>query len=725
MNKKKWILLFLVLSCLLSACSAPPTTSSPKAATPDTAATVDHVPGLDPVSGAWIGRGGSYRFVPQDDTPDTNAMLLRDGELYTFGSDFTGSSVLYRLFHGSDVLYTLEDSNANVELIGQSSEGFWLHCQYFSGGWQDRTETLELLTPTGETAKALDITSLKPEGERGFLFAAGLYRDLPWVTTSADELLLLDAEGQVTQRVPLPRSFLRPLLAGDNELYLDDDNGQTQTLFRLESGAFVEAFSCPSGPIFPGDSDSPFFLSSPDGLYRVDAQGNTAPIVIYEECCLALTGIDQLLAYGDGRYLCATPYCTGTLEPAEPRELHPRERLTFGYIGGDVHFKPNQEEIAAFNLRSPDYYVDYVDLTENGAYTEAQALDRLNIALSNGTAPDMLSLISLESGNLSPLPYSRKGLFVDLAARIEQDPELSLDDILIARALQNDTGGLFFLCDSVDVTTYIADYARFGDRFGWTFEEYLQLDSQLEKGQMVFYNLTRDRFLQESAASYMRTAIDWKQGRCDFDNEGFIALLQAAQKLHETPEPSDPDEMIFWSPDHIFNGTMTAEITMITNVAELAAQQRMRNVDKLSYIGWPSSDGSCGSVFDLQSSFAIFSTSPQQDGCWTFMKYCLRHPQSYGLPVYRPLLEEQLAAAQADVSAIPRGNYEFKEPLTIAEAEQFRDFLSRIEHTSFYDSTAMDIIQTECAALFAGDKSAEETAALIQSRLSLYVAEQS
>ena len=89
------------------------------------------------------------------------------------------------------------------------------------------------------------------------------------------------------------------------------------------------------------------------------------------------------------------------------------------------------------------------------------------------------------------------------------------------------------------------------------------------------------------------------------------------------------------------------------------------------------------------------------------------------------MLEEQLAAAQADVSAIPRGNYEFKEPLTAAEAEQFRDFLSRIEHTSFYDKTAMDIIRTECAAFFAGSKSAEETAALIQSRLSLYVAEQS
>ena len=37
----------------------------------------------------------------------------------------------------------------------------------------------------------------------------------------------------------------------------------------------------------------------------------------------------------------------------------------------------------------------------------------------------------------------------------------------------------------------------------------------------------------------------------------------------------------------------------------------------------------------------------------------------------------------------------------------------------------MDIINSECQAMFAGDKTPEETAELIQSRASLYVAEQS
>lgn len=682
------------------------------------------MPGVDPATGAWIGRGGSYRFVPEGEAPATSQLLLREGEIYSLNSSFSGGSPRYSFLRGTEPVFTLEGEQMNYELIGQCAEGFWFHAQRFGANWQARTELLELRSPAGELLKELDISACIPEGKRGFLFSFGVYQGLPWTASSEDELLLLDAEGQVTQRVALPKSYMSPILGGDGALYLDEDDSQTQTLSRLENGAFVQAFSCPSGPIFPGDEDAPFFLSTSDGLYRVDGQGQTAPIVIYEECCLTLTGLYKLISFGDGRFFCATPYCLGTLEPAEPDSLHPRTRLRFGYIGGNEHFKPNQGEIAAFNLYSPDYYVDYVDLTENGAFTEEQALDRLNTALTNGTAPDMLSLSSLSSGFLSPFRFSRQGLFVDLAAQIEQDPELTLDDILIAKALQNDAGGLFFLCDSIDVTTYIADYERFGDRFGWTFDEYLELDGQLGGGQMVYYNLTRDRFLQESAASYMRTAIDWQNGTCDFNNEGFIALLDTARKLRETPEPEDLDDMIFWDPMHILDGTQITEIIMVTGVGGLAEEQRMRGVDKLSYIGWPSPDGSCGSVFDLQSCFAVFSTSPQRDGCWEFVKYSLRHPQDFGLPVFRPLLEERLAAAQEDVTVLPRGNYEFKEPLTGAEAAQFRDFLGRIEHTSFFDQTAMAIIQQECEAFFKGDRTAEETAALIQSRLSLYVAEQ-
>lgn len=706
---------------LLSACgtAAPKPTEAPAQKT--AAATV---PGLDPATGDWIGQGGSYRFTVEEDAPDFNSVLLRGGTLYGLTSEYSARPV-YTFLGGGETLYTLADEHLNLELIGQSAEGFWFHTQRFDGGWQNRSELLELLSPAGELLKELDVTACVPEGERGFLFGFGVYEDQPWVTTSEAELLLLDGEGAVRERAALPEPFARPSLGGDGLLYLTADDGQTQTLSRLENGAFTEVFTCPMGPLFPGDENAPFLLSRSDGLYAVDAQGATQPIVIYEECCLSLTGLSLALPLGDGRYYCRTAAAAGTLEPAEPEQLHPRTRLTFGYLsGGAEWFAPNQDEIAGFNLMNPDYYIDMVDLSEGGALTDEQALSRLGTALTNGTAPDMLSLLSWQNGEISPFPFIRQGLLVDLAGLIEQDAELSLDDILIARALQNDAGGLYFLCSRVSIGSYFGDWARFGDRWGWTFDEYLEIDRTLSEGQMVFYNLTRDRFLQESASSFMRSAIDWNAGTCDFDNDRFLALLNAAKAMRETPEPEDPDDMIFWDPNHIFDGTQVVEVAAIMDVAAMASEQRMRGVDRLSFVGWPSPDGSCGSLFNLQSTFAILSTSEHIAGCWDFVKYGLKHTGDFGLPVYRPALEEKLKAAQTDVSAIQPGNYRFTEPLTEGEAAQFRELLGRIEHTSLCDKTVMDIIRQECEPFFRGEKTAEQTAALIQSRLSLYVAEQ-
>ena len=60
-----------------------------------------------------------------------------------------------------------------------------------------------------------------------------------------------------------------------------------------------------------------------------------------------------------------------------------------------------------------------------------------------------------------------------------------------------------------------------------------------------------------------------------------------------------------------------------------------------------------------------------------------------------------------------------------AEAQRFLDLLDAVENVSFYDEAVLSIVSQEAAAYFAGDKSAEETARLIQSRVGLYVSEQS
>ena len=66
-----------------------------------------------------------------------------------------------------------------------------------------------------------------------------------------------------------------------------------------------------------------------------------------------------------------------------------------------------------------------------------------------------------------------------------------------------------------------------------------------------------------------------------------------------------------------------------------------------------------------------------------------------------------------------------RSPMTEEEIARFQELLRQVEHTELYDETAYAIIQEEVTVFLAGQRSAEETARIIQSRMSIYVSEQS
>ena len=63
------------------------------------------------------------------------------------------------------------------------------------------------------------------------------------------------------------------------------------------------------------------------------------------------------------------------------------------------------------------------------------------------------------------------------------------------------------------------------------------------------------------------------------------------------------------------------------------------------------------------------------------------------------------------------------EPMTQQEVDEFTDFLKSIDQVGNYSSSLTDIINEEAAAFFADQKSAEEVAKIIQSRIQIYISE--
>ena len=61
--------------------------------------------------------------------------------------------------------------------------------------------------------------------------------------------------------------------------------------------------------------------------------------------------------------------------------------------------------------------------------------------------------------------------------------------------------------------------------------------------------------------------------------------------------------------------------------------------------------------------------------------------------------------------------------ITEAEAQKIKEFIYRSTNMPNYDQKVQDIITEEAAAFFNGQKSAEDVAKIIQSRVTIYVQE--
>lgn len=61
--------------------------------------------------------------------------------------------------------------------------------------------------------------------------------------------------------------------------------------------------------------------------------------------------------------------------------------------------------------------------------------------------------------------------------------------------------------------------------------------------------------------------------------------------------------------------------------------------------------------------------------------------------------------------------------MTEEQAQQLEELIASVDRSYSYDQNIMDLVTEECADFFAGNRTAEQAASLIQDRVSTYVNE--
>ena len=379
---------------------------------------------------------------------------------------------------------------------------------------------------------------------------------------------------------------------------------------------------------------------------------------------------------------------------------------------------------------------------------DSRGQDRLLAEIAAGDMPDIIDL-----GPAGGLPYqrmARKGLLENLWPYIENDPELGREGVLEAplKAAEVD-GGLYVVFDKVCIQTLVGAESIVGNRYSWTIEELLDAYASMSEGSTIMeMDMLRKqdvfrRLFYLSAEDY----VDWNTGECFYDSEQFRSTLEFINnnfpdEISNELAAMDTEELSAESMEWILSGRQMLSSTV------LARPRNIQEIDTIfgaggraAFVGYPTEDGSVGSYFYIRGRSLGMSTYCQhKEAAWDFLREVL-------LPQYNDIrsldnpnvdkfhvplnLNDYQLLKRYDMTVIsPDGAPYYMGPIlryhkaTQEEVDRFDYLMNSIDKINLYDRKIYDIAYETASAYFAGDKTLDETVALLQNRVGLYVNEQ-
>lgn len=542
--------------------------------------------------------------------------------------------------------------------------------------------------------------------------------------------------------------------AGDVYISTYGNSGQVLKKIDLATKGFGEELSgLPNnfyGAILPG-TEKDFVLQGDSALYEYDAQTQTyEEILKFIDCDINGSYVQNVAVTQDGKILVYyRDWNLGTQEvvslvkkPAS--EVSQKQMLTLGgfYINQDL-----QSSIVKFNKSNEEYRITIRDYSESmgddeNAYEDAITL--MNNDILTGNAPDMIYL-----GSVNLQTMANKGVIEDLSPYLESSDKLKREDMLES-VLKTYTIGdtLCAIPTSFYISTLMSASSIVGDEMGWTMDEMLAVAKSMpEDAQLMQYG-TKDMILQYMIIFGADSYVNWETGKCNFESEEFIKLLEFANTF---PKEYEYSEDMPTMPEMIQSGKLLLVDQSISSMGDYQIIETIWD-EPVTCIGFPGNEGN-GAILMGQDAIAISSKSKHKDVAWEFLETFITDANAeenymWGFPVVKSRLEAQFEEAMKpeyeidwmtgetllDENGNPvessKGGWGYGDGIEFniyaATQEQVDAVKELINNTTTLYNADMEmynIISEEAAFFFEGQKSAQEVAKTIQGRIQVYVDE--
>jgi len=264
-----------------------------------------------------------------------------------------------------------------------------------------------------------------------------------------------------------------------------------------------------------------------------------------------------------------------------------------------------------------------------------------------------------------------------------------------------------------------------GEYPGWTIEEFIAvLDANPQADIPFGSGVTKQDFLFRLLFLNLYEYVDMDSRTADFNNRDFIKLLELINTF-----PSEDDDFLY---DPLLNRELKSEgrqimDTLSARVQDLGTQRESFGGD-IVFKGWPTADRS-GHRFISHDGVAITTHADDKDGAWEFVRTLLmeEHQRDFfwGFPINKAVFNERMLEDMEPLSYMHNGVTITVEP-TQEDADEIVALINSTTKITAHGSDVQlgNIIIESATDFFDGHITAEDAARIIQSRVSIFLAEQ-
>lgn len=574
---------------------------------------------------------------------------------------------------------------------------------------------------------------------------------------------------------------------GDIAVVLWDESGNFNVkTFDTAKKAFSEGKKLSMSTVyfnetFTGNSDYDFFGSDESGILGVNAKDGTVTRVLsWLDSDLSPDNIGHVAAMENGDFLVYNQnWETNSSElirlvKTENDPSKEKKIITLATLNMDSEMRTL---ISDFNKNSSEYRIKVTDYSEYNTGDDYTAgITKLNTEIIAGRVPDIIAV-----GYFMPIDqYAAKGILEDLTPYIERDlgKDALVEDFF--KTLRDDNGKLYEAYSAFTMQTLVGLRSVVGDEADWSFKKLQEAFATLPEGASIVGDYySRSSALYMFLYSNMDKFVNWETGKCTFDSQDFIDLLETVKTFPADEDIKSNDGETAYVSDQV--KVLTGK-QLLSNANAYSLTDFRANTfyaygkDDISFVGYPGTGAAFSAV---GMGYAISAKSENKEAAWQFVSRILtedyqngqnKYGYYNGFPTNEAVFDKMMKAEATPtfgetvfsstyvvgnngtssdgglgerepyysgatndkgVHEQPKTTYGFGGDFTVEvyamteqEKEVVLDLLKNTTTFMRYDSSLSDIINEEIQPFFKGEKSAADAAKMIQSRATIYVNEQ-